>query len=162
MTARFRFRLERVLAIRAKEEERERMLFGAAMREKLRAEMALDEVRERIRAAIETAAARMKERVMIEDLRRSHDYRMALLRREAEAEAHLAASSGKLEERRAALIEARKRKRVLERLREKARERWRLEVDREEQDDLDEMGLAAHLRGREEAARAAAAMEMAG
>lgn len=139
------------------------MRFGAAMQEKLRAEMALAEVRERIRASIETAAERMAERVTIEDLRRSHDYRMALLRREVEAEAHLATCARKLEERRAALIEARKKKRVLERLREKARERWRIEVDREEQDDLDEMGLAGHLRGVEESSRSEAlALEAAG
>lgn len=146
MIRRFHFRLERILSIRRRQEEQERMRFGAAMQAKLQAEMRLEEIRNRMRETIEAAARMMESRVTIEDLRRTHDYRMALLRRESEAESALAEAVCRLETARTALIEARKKKRVLERLRERAHARWRYESENEEQNDLDEIGLATHIR----------------
>ncbi len=146
---RFKFRLERVLGVRRHQEERERLLFGLATRSKLQAEMRLEEVRERIRQAVESAARLTGGRPTIEDLVRSHEYRLALVRREDRAIVELAEATRRFEEQREKLIEARKKKRVLERLREKRHEEWRKDEENRSQDELDEIGLHRFVRRHE-------------
>jgi flagellar FliJ protein len=145
---RFRFRLERVLSVRRHEEERDRIAFALATQRKELAERTLVDVRERISRAIENASVVASGRPTIEDFVRSHEYRLALLRKEEEAFRAVASMTAALDQARARLVEARRKRQVLERLREKSREKWRLEEESLEQNELDEIGLATHVRTR--------------
>ncbi len=153
--ARFHFRLERVLSVRRHEEDRERLKFGQAMRLKLACEMKLAEVRERIVAAVDQAARITAGRPTVDDLVRSHEYRLALLRREAEAERSVEDAAVALEQQRLKLVEARRRRRALELLREKKWRDWRHEEEERDQQELDEIGLMNFIKqANEEAERA--------
>lgn len=147
--ARFKFRLERVLSVRRHEEERERMAFAAATQKKIEAERILSEIREEIIAAADAAAKLIAVRATIEDLIRSHEYRLALFRKEESAAANLDNANAILEAARLKLIESRKKRRVLENLRERRRTEWRREEDNREQTELDEIGLTTFIRGQE-------------
>lgn len=145
----FRFRLERVLSVRRHEEERDRMIFAAAMQKVTAAEGALADIQEKMRLAQEHAASIVFGKPTIEDLVRSHDYRVALIRREAEASAAVVSAKEIFEEARKRLIAARKKRRVLERLRERRHVEWRRDEEAREQTDIDEIGLATFVRSRE-------------
>lgn len=154
---RFRFRLERVLTVRKRQEERERMAFAAAAQRKRDAEAALAEVRRRQKEAVDEAARIMRGRPTIADLVRSHEYRLALLRREEDGIHAVAATTEAFEKARVKLVEARKRRRVLERLRERRHDEWRKAEEDAAQVELDETGLNSWLRAGEWAETAPAA-----
>lgn len=157
--ARFHFRLERILAVRRHEEDHERLKFGQAMRLKLDCEMKLAEARERIRAAMEQAALVTAGYPTIDDLVRSHEYRLALFRREAEAQRSVEDAAVALELQRLRLVEARRRRRALELLREKKWRDWRHEEEERDQQELDEIGLMNFIKRANEEAEA---MEIGG
>lgn len=144
----FKFRLERVLSVRRHEEERERGAFAAAAQRHAVAEAVLMDIREKIRLAEKSMTSLVSEKriTTIEDFVRSHEYRVGLVRREEEATAAVAHTERMLDEARLKLVEARKKRRVLERLRERRHEDWRREEEGREQTELDEIGLATFVR----------------
>lgn len=144
--ARFRFRLERVLSVRQHQEERERMRFAAALRRKTLAEQEVESIKKEIVSAVTQAAEKMAGMTTVDDLVRLYDYRIALMRKQDLAEKDLEAATADFEAARRHLIEARKKRRVLERLRERHHLLWREDEGRKEQDDLDEIGLASFQR----------------
>ncbi|RMH56217.1 MAG: flagellar export protein FliJ [Candidatus Hydrogenedentota bacterium] len=150
--ARFRFRLERVLSVRRHEEDREKLRFAVAVRNLEEARKNLRATREELRRAVEKGAAVAAARPTIEDLVRDYEYRAALLRREERETKAVEEAQERYEEARRYLIEARKKRRLLERLRERRFEEWREEEIRREQEELDEMGVAGFRRLREEEA----------
>lgn len=152
---RFQFRLERILSVRRHEEDRERLRFGQAMRRKLESEVKLEEVRARIREAVERAAAVTAGRPTVEDFVRMHEYRLALLRREADAERALEDAAVALEQQRMRLVEARRRRRALELLREQKFREWRHAEEEREQQELDEIGMMNFIRRAEDEPAAA-------
>lgn len=144
--ARFHFRLERVLSVRRHEEERERVLFGAALRRKLEAEMGLEEVRARLAEAMDHATVLSSGRPTIEDFVRLHEYRLALFARERDAERTVDEAAVALEQQRLRLVEARKRRRALEMLRERKLTEWRHAEEEREQAEIDEIGMMNVVR----------------
>lgn len=147
---RFQFRLERILSVRRHQEDRERLRFGQAMRRKLECAVKLDEVRARIREAVERASAVTAGRPTVEDFVRMHEYRLALLRREADAERALEDAAVALEQQRLKLVEARRRRRALELLRERKWREWRRTEEEREQQELDEIGMTNFIRRAED------------
>jgi len=144
--AKFKFRLERILSVRKHQEEKERILFGIAVQKKLEAEMKLSEIRERLNSAMESRTKLFNSKPTIEDLVRAHEYHISLINREVKAIKNLEETKRIMEEQRLKLIEARKKKRVLERLRERKYEDWKFEEENKEQNELDEIGLQTFMR----------------
>lgn len=74
----------------------------------------------------------------------------------------LAAARAKLAEAQVRLVEAAKRRKAIEKLRERQMERWRLDLEQKERRELDEIGMrlafedqqAAHERGKAQEVRA--------
>lgn len=147
----FRFRLERVLEVRRREEDRERIAFAEATARRARAREVLEARRRAYRRTLEEEAARASFRVD-ELLARIH-HRERQLRDILEAERDLESATAAWAEARARLVEARKKRRLLERLRERRYAEWRLEEERREQGILDEVGTVRFLYRRREAAR---------
>lgn len=148
----FRFRLQRVLDVRAREEERERLAFAEAAARKERAIRRLEESERAYRESVEADAEKTTFR--IDDLLARLAHRERQLRDIVEAEAERAAAEEAWREARARWIEARKKKRVLERLLERRREAWRIEEERAAQNALDEVATSRFLLRRAELARA--------
>jgi len=144
--AKFKFRLERILSVRKHQEEKERILFGIAVQKKLEAEMKLSEIRERLNSAMESRTKLFNSKPTIEDLVRAHEYHISLINREVIAIKNLEETKRIMEEQRLKLIEARKKKRDLERLRERKYEDWKFEEENKEQNELDEIGLQTFMR----------------
>jgi len=144
----FKFRLERVLSVRRHEEERERGAFAAAVQKHSEAEAFLADIRDKIQLAEKSMIAIVGENriATIEDFVRSHEYRVGLVRREDEATLVLEHAHRMLNDARLRLVEARKKRRVLERLRERRHEDWRRDEEGKEQTELDEIGLATFVR----------------
>lgn len=147
---RFKFRLERVLDVRKSQEEREKMAFAEREAALAREKRRLAAAERAYQDALE-ADGRDEPR-SVEDLLRQLARRERLLRDIGQAQADLAAAAEAWRVARDRLIEARKKRRVLDRLRERRHETWRLEEARAEQAILDEMGTTRFLRRRSEEA----------
>lgn len=143
---RFRFRLERVLDVRKVEEDREKMAFAEReailAREKRRLSAAETAYQEAL--AVDGAA----EPTRIEDLLRQLYRRERLLREIGQSQADLASAAEAWRAARERLVEARKKKRVLENLRERKHAVWRYEEERAEEAALDEIGTSRFLADR--------------
>ncbi len=137
------------------------MAFAAATQRKLAAEAMLADVRNKQQEALNEAARMMKSRPTIGDLVRSHEYRLGLLRREDDSIKAVAVATENYEKARVILVEARKRRRVLERLRERRHEEWRKEELDREQNELDETGLNSFLRSEQRAVATAPSLARA-
>ena len=136
---RFRFRLESVLRLRGVEETKRQRELGGVLRNKQRAE-------ERRQAAVDAIAEHDREMegdaqgmVNAAGLDAHHRYMQHLQREREMCEKEV----GKMEEavvlRRSELVEASRKKKTLERLRERAREAHEKESLREEQNALDDL-----------------------
>lgn len=150
---RFRFRLERVLSVRQHQEDHERIEFGRLMRVKLECDVQLADVKEKLLRAVEQATKVIRSRPTVEDLVRAHEYHVALLRRESDAERAVEDATIALEQQRVRLVEARRRRRALEQLREHRWKEWRAAEETREQDELDEIGLITFTRQASAAAK---------
>lgn len=142
MPRKFRYRLEPVLNVRRIEEDRDKRTFGAAARHvdeqsRLIDGLSDDQGRARTAFALERARA-----IDLTRLRLEEGYLIGLQRRIRRAGVELIKRLQVREERRKVFVEARKKVRVLERLRERRLRQHRLEVDREEQKILDETASA--------------------
>jgi flagellar export protein FliJ len=138
---RFRFRLERVLAWRGTQLE----LAEAAFQRQTAAVAELD----RARAALDAAgirtemAVRRWEQVTGSDLAALDAFRADLHRRQAAVDAQRSAAREQLEARRAEMLEARRRCRLLERLKERRLAEWNAEADREIEQLAGEMAISS-------------------
>jgi flagellar FliJ protein len=140
----FRFSLERVLELRKTQLEMEEVRF----REATAAIAELDRMRAEVRAAAEKAEleVRRRESVMGADLAALGAFRQRAQQRAREIEGMRAQRQRRLAEREKALLEARRRCRLLERLKERRMEEWRAATDREMEAAAAELYLAVHSR----------------
>lgn len=136
----FRFRLERVLAWRRTQLELAEERFqrqNAAVAELDRARAALDAAGIRAEMAI-----RQWDAVTGSDLAALDAFRHDLRRRRNELDSQRAGAHREMEERRAAMLEARRRCRLLERLKERRMAEWNAEADRETEQLAAELALS--------------------
>jgi len=153
----FRFRMQRLLEQRQREEgvaqravaelERERNQMEQSIRDR---QMMIDDAKEGIRSAltsgsVDTRAARMQAGESIHHVMKAQH--LAL---------QLAGVHARLESARATLHEAVKRRKAVDLLRERDLERWTLEQNRREAAALDDIGMAGWIRRRNEMAEAQA------
>ena len=138
---RFRFRLERVLAWRRTQLE----IAEAAFQGQNAVAAELD----RARAALDAAGIRAEmtvrqwDRVTGGDLAALDAFRTDLQRRQTALDAQRRAAREQLEARRSAMLEARRRCRLLERLKERRLAEWNAAVEREIEQLAGEMGVSS-------------------
>lgn len=146
----FNFRLERVLSVRRVEEEAARVSHSEAEERLQIARAALGELRSRLLAVLEAFdALKYRDEVTAEALY-LHTLHLAGLRREIEsARVRVAKAAVEVERTNAALSEAYKAKKSLERFREREETEWRRGQVRKETKQTDEIAVSRH-RAREE------------
>jgi flagellar FliJ protein len=146
MSARFRFGLERVREIRAHDEDQAKERFAASLNARVRGEAALRAAEARLRDAQSgavsttlgplTGASLVSRQAWVERLEQSRvDAQLRLVNYEAE-----------LQGKRAELQQASQAREVLDQLKTRQREQHRLQAERVEAAELDEMALQMHAR----------------
>lgn len=153
----FKFRMQRLLEQREREEgisqravaelERERLAFENAIRSR---QLMIDDAKEGIRSAlsggpVDSRAARMQAGESIHHV--MHAQRLAL---------QLAGVHTRLDAARTALQECMRRRKAVELLRDRDFARWKREQDRREASELDDIGTAGWIRRRNAVAEAQA------
>ncbi len=144
---RFRFRLERVLALKKRAEKTARLELGRALSAMNAAQMRLEES-QRACALLEDEEGRLSAegRIGALPLQRALLAYARTFREKAREEA--AAAERDLEKAREGWREAKKEARSLELLRERAFRAWQEEALKEEAGELDEIGRLRFLAGR--------------
>ena len=138
---RFRFPLRSVAVLRAHREMRAREAFGTAVHAYVKAEEALAEARARL-ARFESAlfAGRRERFSAADEAQALAAYRNECVA-EAETERALVAARALMQQRRGEYLEAHRKVEVVKRLEEKARANHRLDHNREEQAEFDDLAL---------------------
>jgi flagellar FliJ protein len=148
MSAPFRFGLQRVREIRAHDEDQAKERFAASLNQRVRgeavlraAEARLDEAkREKVAPTLGplTGMSLMSRQAWVERLERSRD----------DAALRMNAYDAELAQQRVLLTDASRAREVLDKLETRQREQHRRAAEREENAELDEMGLRAFTRQR--------------
>lgn len=146
MSAPFRFGLERVREIRAHDEDQAKERFAASLSARVRGEALLRAAEARLRDAQSgvtspsvgplSGATLVARQAWVERL--EHD--------RADAQLRMRSLEAEQQARRAELAKASQAREVLDQLKERRREEHRLESERAEAADLDEMALQMHAR----------------
>ncbi len=141
----FRFRLEKVLEWRGKQLELEENKF----RREIAALAALDRVRAELEAAGVKAEVQVRQSrtILGRELAALGEFRLLVRSREAGIARQRAERVNSLAARKAALLEAQRRCRLLERLRDRRLEEWRLAGNKETEDLASEAYLAQWTPG---------------
>ena len=141
---RFRFRLDSVLRVRAAEETNKKREFGTVLRQVKSEEDRLREIEENIarndRLAEEMGGGRTSSAELMELSR----YAGALDRKKTAQEETIARAEEFLDRKRGELVEATRRKKTLERLRERSLLEHESAVRKDEQAVIDELAVQKH------------------
>jgi hypothetical protein len=156
----FRFPLERVLEWRRTQLEMEEIRF----REAAAALAELDRMRADLRAAAMKAESQVREWSPVSgaDLAALGHFRLRIEQKGRDIEGMRAQRLRRLAEREAALLEARRRCRLLERLKERRMQEWQAATDRQMEAMAAELYLAGHSRRAHRGARPSAGASPAG
>ena len=146
MPRRFRFNLEPVLSVRRIDEDKRRRAFGAASRRVEEQSRLIDGIEGDQDAARDAFGRTRTGAIDLTQLRLEEGWRVGLDRRLRRASAELVKRLQVREARRGEFVEARKKVRVLEQLRERRLTEHRRGVDREEQKISDENAITTHRR----------------
>jgi flagellar FliJ protein len=142
----FRFPLERVLQLRHRFERERAQAMGRALQEEEQRRRELEDAQARLEHAGDQAAGRPGEVATAGTLRNlGLALHAAVQAAETAAEQHVEAVESVREEQEK-FGEARKERRVVERLREQQHERWTQDVSRHEQAQVDEVAIQRHGR----------------
>jgi flagellar FliJ protein len=152
MPRRFAFDLEPVLSVRRIEEDAKKRAFAEASRRVDEQGALIDAIERDQRDARERFARTRAAGVGMMQLRLEEGYLLGLERRLRRESAELVKRLSVREARRVEFVEARRKVRLLEKLRQKRLAEWRRGAEREEQKFLDEAGALMHARRPEEVA----------
>lgn len=141
----FRFGLERVRELRAHDEDRAREEFAASLNRRARGAAMLQAAQDLIEQARDGRRTTSGP-VSAQDLLSQQMWLERLERHRETAARELDKSDNELLQRRGELNEARQKREVLERLKERRRDEHAAENARRQGAALDEMALSAHLR----------------
>jgi flagellar FliJ protein len=146
MSAPFRFGLERVREIRAHDEDQAKERFAASLNARVRAEAVLRAAEERLRDAqtgvVTPALGPLTGATLVS--RQAWVERLELAK--ADATLRMTNYEAELQRRRGELTSASQAREVLDKLKERQREAHRIEAERVENGELDEMALQMHAR----------------
>ena len=141
----FRFRLERVLQLRAKQLELE----DARFKQAVAAVAELDRMMEHLRQSVKQAEGDLRQSTSLSgiELAALDSYRTGMRHRQEQLLAQRQQRQSMVEHQRAVMMEARRRCRLLDRLKERRRGEWQSACDREVEDAASESFLAGWARG---------------
>lgn len=143
---RFRFRLDSVLRVREAEETKKKREFGAVLRQVKNAEARLKEILDEIEANDRLVEDRGRGTAKAADLKSLSDYSRALERRKEAQKKVIERTEEALCIKREELVEATRRKKTIERLRERALIEYEQAVRKEEQALIDETAVQKFAR----------------
>ncbi len=143
---RFRFRLENVLRLRGIDEEKKKRKFGTAMRNLNREEKELGKMGNSLNGHEEFMEECCQGNVSAKELQNNFNYARALDDRIDDQQNNVDEKKEIVEDKRAELVESTKRKKVLERLKERYREDHKQAAIKEEQNLIDELTSMRHKR----------------
>lgn len=143
--AAFRFRLAPVLRLRTRLREEAEEALRSLQASRCRREAAITALDEELRAAGEALAGREGEFLAAADLKLASEYAERIGKRLCEEQAALAALDEQILEQRAALVEAQRGVKALEKLRGRQAERYRRAQDAAEQKFFDEVARQKFL-----------------
>ena len=147
MSRRHTFRLERVRALRERAEDQAKEELAGAMAEQARwAERATDAAR-RVGAARASQLGTAQGGASVDQLLAHQAFIERSEREHHSAELDLSRGEAEVDARRVALQQAAQQRQVLERLKEQQAAAHRLELERREGAELDELALSRHRRG---------------
>lgn len=135
---RFRFRLESVLRVRGAQEVAKKREFGTAVGHLVREEKRLEEIVNDIETTDRVRGDAGKGKITIRDLINGFFFTRFLEKRKSDQEKEIEKAQTNVEEKRQELIEVRKKRQTLERLKEHALEDYNHAVLKEEQALIDE------------------------
>jgi flagellar export protein FliJ len=142
----FRFRLDRVLQLRARAERERARALGQALRDEEARRRSLEEAAARFDRCGEQIAEKSNGIVHAGTLRNLRlTVKAAADDVEAAVDEHKAAEASVQEEQERFGV-ARMERRIVERLREQRQEAWNIEASREEQGEIDGVALQRHAR----------------
>ena len=142
----FRFRLERVRALRERAEEEAKEAFAGAMMERLRSEREMEDAAKRVAQAREAQLDAGAAPISATDLMARQAYLERSERAHQASKENLNRRDRTVEERRGELTEAARERQALERLKENRRIEFVREQERIEAADLDEIALNGFRR----------------
>ena len=142
----FRFRLERVRALRERAEDEAKEAFAGAMMDRLRSEQEMDDAARRVAQARDAQLDATAAPISATDLMARQAYLERSERAHQASQADLNRRDQALEERREELTEAARDRQALERLKENRRVEFQREQQRIEAADLDEIALNGFRR----------------
>jgi flagellar FliJ protein len=142
----FRFRLERVRALRERAEDEAKEAFAGAMLERLRSEQEMDDAAKCVQQAREAQLDATAAPISAIDLMARQAYLERSERAHAASKDDLNRRDHTLEQRRGELTEAARDRQALERLKENRRIEFQREQQRIEAADLDEIALNGFRR----------------
>ena len=137
---RFRFSLEKVLKLRTQEQEQAKRALAQAMAVEASARQALEDVRARLQQRASEAGALERAGLSVFEFANFRHYVAFLQGEEKRYAEELARAEQMTQKRRLALLEARRREKALEKLKERRLEQYQQESLRHEQKELDEYG----------------------
>ncbi len=147
MAGRFRFRLEVVRRVRQQARDAQRRVVAEAIRAVRAVEDTLRDSTQALHDTVErTRETQQARHLNLALVREEQFYRTRLHRRIIESRSTLAKKQAVLDREREKLANASKRLKVIEKLRDKRRERHLAQVRREEQVAFDETALQGYLR----------------
>ncbi len=136
---RFRFQLEPVLEVRKRAEEEAQRAVAALERQRLELEETLRRRQEEIRNEKDALRGRLVGELDVRGLRLQAGSSVHLVRKARQAVLALAGLHRRMGEARAALVEAARRRRAMELLRERRYGEWKAGLDKTETAELDEI-----------------------
>lgn len=152
MAGRFRFRLDVVERLRRQARDAQRRVVADAVRGVRRVEQRIAGLTRQLAETVDrTRGVQEAERLDVVSLRGHQIYRGCLHRWILESDAKLGERRGELDTERNRLVEASKRLKVIEKLRERHWRRYLTQLRREEQAITDETAVQVFLRGGREA-----------
>jgi flagellar export protein FliJ len=144
--AKFVFRLEPLLKARRRAEENEQRAVAELQRQRMTLEDALRRYQQRISHGKEALRGALAGALDMRALRLEAGSSLHLVRKAQQVVLQLAGLGQRQESARAKLVEARKRRRALELLRERRFDQWKTALDRAEDARLDELATSAAAR----------------
>ncbi len=143
---RFNFKLETVLKVRAEHEGIAKQNFAVIQRELAKEQSRKMLIAETIESSVQIRASQMAETSLdVVSSRAFEESRYALQIALARSNGNLAEIGTRLESARSALIEAQKKLKVLEKLKEQKLQTWKFSAEREEQLRMDEFSQLSGL-----------------
>jgi len=157
---RFKFQLEGVLEHRKNIEEQKQRALAAVLVEMQRLKSDLAELDQVARGAVaDLRENRLTGRLDMSFLAAHRRFTGSVQRRALAIAQKMALVQRQIDEARSALAEAAKQRKIIEKLRERQLERWRSQQNRQEMEELDDIGMQLAFRqlGESQASEAAAA-----